>query len=65
MMSYVQWLEYILTAVRAVASRDHQEKTWFGGRPEINWVGDVYNDLDDSTFDLFSPITVTVSRLNS
>lgn len=53
MMSFDQWLTYLLRRVENVASRDHQQKTWFGPRDEINWVGDIYNDLDESTFDLF------------
>jgi hypothetical protein len=53
MMSYEQWLDYILEIVRAVASREHQEKLWLGPRPEINWVGDLYNDLSEEFFDDF------------
>ena len=47
MMSYDQWLEYILEIVRAIASREHQERVWLGPRPEINWVGDLYNELGE------------------
>jgi hypothetical protein len=53
MMSYEQWLAYILEIVRAIASREHQEKVWLGPRPEINWVGDLYNDLGEEFFDDF------------
>jgi hypothetical protein len=53
MMSYEQWLEYILEIVRAIASREHQEKVWLGPRPEIDWVGDLYNALDEEFFEGF------------
>jgi len=52
-MTYEQWREYILEIVRAIASREHQEKVWLGPRPEINWVGDLYNDLSEEFFDDF------------
>jgi hypothetical protein len=50
MMSYEQWLDYILETVRAIASREHQEKVWLGPGSEINWVGDLYNALDEEFF---------------
>jgi hypothetical protein len=53
MMSYEQWLEYILEIVRAIASREHQEKVWLGPRLEIDWVGDLYNALDEEFFEGF------------
>ena len=53
MMSYEQWLKYILEIVQAISSREHQEKVWLGPRPEINWVGDLYDDLGEEFFDDF------------
>jgi hypothetical protein len=53
MMSYEQWLEYILDIVRTIASRARQERAWLGPRTEVNWVGDLCNALDEDLFDLF------------
>jgi len=53
MMPQEQWLNYILDIVRAIASRKHQEEVWLGPRQEINWVGDLYDDLDEEFFDGF------------
>jgi hypothetical protein len=53
MMSYERWLEYILEIIRVIASREDQEKIWLGPRPEINWVGDLYNELGEEFFDDF------------
>ena len=53
MMSYDRWLEYILEIVRVIANREDQEKIWLGPRPEINWVGDLYNELGEEFFDVF------------
>ena len=53
MMTYERWREYIPGIVRAIASREHQEKVWLGPRSKINWVGDLYNELGEEFFDDF------------
>jgi hypothetical protein len=53
MMTYERWREYIPGIVRAIASREHQEKVWLGPRSKINWVGDLYNEMGDEFFDDF------------
>jgi hypothetical protein len=54
MMNRDEWLARILSAVRHVASREFQERTWLGTGAEISSPEEVYNELfDDYTFDLF------------
>src|ERR1700733_3223465 len=53
MMTYERWRKYILEILRAIASREHQEKVWLGPRPGRNWVGDLYNELGEEFFDDF------------
>ena len=54
MMSREDWIRQILRVVGEIASRDFQERAWFGIGPEISSPNEIYNSLfDDSTFDLF------------
>ena len=65
MMTYERWREYILDVVGHIASREQQEKIWLGPRPEINRVGDVYNDLAENFLTTFSRDIQTVLQSRS
>jgi hypothetical protein len=55
MMSHDQWLNSLVTHARHIASREYQEQNWFRTDVPVgvNWVVEVYENLDDLTFDLF------------
>ena len=55
MMSHDQWLSAIVAHAKRIANREYQEQNWFRKDVPVavNWVVEVYENLDDLTFDLF------------
>jgi hypothetical protein len=55
MMSHDEWLSALLEHARTIASREWQEQNWFRKdlHVDVKWVVEVYEGLDDLTFDLF------------
>lgn len=54
MMSRDQWIGQIVDVAREIASREFQERAWFGIGPEVSSPDEMYNSLfEDNTFDLF------------
>ena len=55
MMSHDQWLSALVAHAKRIANREYQEQNWFRKDVPVavNWVVEVYENLDDLTFDLF------------
>jgi hypothetical protein len=54
MMNRDKWTSKIVDVARDIASRDFQERSWFGIGPEVSSPNELYNTLfDDCTLDLF------------
>jgi len=53
MMNREEWIVQILDVVEEIASREIQERAWFGIGPEVSSPDEIYNQLfDDNTCDL-------------